>query len=134
MNIDLIFRMIEDRRRDKKISKSEFYELIGISQPGYRKMVENVDMKLSTLSKIADVLEMPINAFFEVADMEDVVRDHLDQLQKDYDFLAAEFLGYKDKYISAVEKYNKCLEEKEVLQSQKTVPVVPSVQKLKGIE
>lgn len=42
-----------------------FYKLINMSDTGYRQSVENKSMKIETLQKIAEVLNVPISVFFE---------------------------------------------------------------------
>jgi transcriptional regulator with XRE-family HTH domain len=68
----LIYNKIELLRKKKKISKTEFYEAIGMSNNGFLQMVENNSMKITTLQKIADVLGVPVSIFFEDGEQVDL--------------------------------------------------------------
>lgn len=63
----MIYNKIEEIRKEKNISKTEFYKAIGMSTTGFLQMVENNSMKITTLEKIAEVLNVPISIFFEEA-------------------------------------------------------------------
>lgn len=59
-----IKQRIEDLRLSKKIPKMDFYEQVGMTSKGFNQMFENNSIKLSTLQKIAELLEVPITYFF----------------------------------------------------------------------
>jgi transcriptional regulator with XRE-family HTH domain len=61
----LIYNAIEKIRKDRNISKTDFYKAIDMTTNGYLQMVENNSIKVTTLQKIADVLRVPMTAFFE---------------------------------------------------------------------
>jgi transcriptional regulator with XRE-family HTH domain len=69
----LIYNKIELLRKKKRISKTEFYEAIGMSTNGFLQMVENNSMKITTLQKIADVLGVPMSFFFEDGEQVDLL-------------------------------------------------------------
>ena len=55
-----IRKKIEKLLIEKRISKRDFIEKIGMSNAGYYHMYENNSMKVSVLLKIAEVLETPV--------------------------------------------------------------------------
>jgi DNA-binding Xre family transcriptional regulator len=60
-----IYKKIEAYRKQKEIPKGDFYKKIGYSSVGFKAMSINHSIKLSTLEKIAGVLEISI---FELLD------------------------------------------------------------------
>lgn len=63
-----IYDIIEALRKEKKIPKMDFYEKIDMTSKGYTLMVENNSIKVATLQKIAEVLDVPVSTFFEMDD------------------------------------------------------------------
>jgi DNA-binding Xre family transcriptional regulator len=61
----VLYDKIESIRKEKKIPKMDFYAKIDMTSKGYALMVENNSIKVATLQKIADALEVPIGVFFE---------------------------------------------------------------------
>ncbi|MBN2664560.1 MAG: helix-turn-helix transcriptional regulator [Bacteroidales bacterium] len=61
----LIINKIENLRKSKLLNQTEIAKKIGMSLNGYNKAVVNGDFKLSTLTKIANVLGVPVSYFFE---------------------------------------------------------------------
>jgi DNA-binding Xre family transcriptional regulator len=58
-------QQVEKLREERNIPKMEFYSKIGMTAKGYNQMFENDSMKLSTLEKIAAILDVPIVSFFD---------------------------------------------------------------------
>jgi len=56
---------IETLRKEKNISQEKLANLIEMSKVGYQKAIQNGDLKVSTLVKIAEVLDVPVSYFFE---------------------------------------------------------------------
>lgn len=61
MNYSRIKRIAEQ----KKISLKDLCRNIHISEPGFYKMLNKNEMKISTLEKICQVLNVPISIFFD---------------------------------------------------------------------
>jgi transcriptional regulator with XRE-family HTH domain len=63
--------------KDKRYSIREVSEKIGMSEVGFHQSIKNNTLKIETLEKIANVLEMPISYFFEPKDeeVEDFFKD-----------------------------------------------------------
>lgn len=80
--------------------KMEFYKKVGISAAGYSDMVEKQTMKVSTLEKIAEVLDIPVYMFF-LEKSQTVNEDSVEYSTN----------SWKDRYI-------KCQEEKSELQEK----------------
>lgn len=68
-------QQIDELREMRKIPKMEFYTMIGMSSKGYSQMFENGSLKISTLERIAEVLEVPIVYFFEKKSQKPTVED-----------------------------------------------------------
>ena len=116
MDITLIFNRIEKVMNEKKVPKMEFYSKIGMTNTGFAKAVSNKNIKISTLLKIAEVLETPIEYF-----LDEKVTDKIEEKVTD---------EFERKYYGLLEKYNACLEEKDALKSLRGA-VVPR-DELKG--
>lgn len=58
-------KTVDQLRAKRKISKTEFPKLIGMSNTGYNQMWENNSIKVETLHKIAQILQVPVTYFFE---------------------------------------------------------------------
>lgn len=120
----MIFKIVDSVRQERKISKMDFYKAIGVTQSGYKKMLEKNDLKVSTLVKIAEVLGVGPAVFFEV---NTPVLNLSNESNKDQ-----ELINIYRQLTRTQTELQDCKREKEELQSQKTVPVVSAVQKLKG--
>jgi DNA-binding Xre family transcriptional regulator len=59
-----IYIKIDKLRIGRKIAKMEFYTAIGMTHGGYKNMIENDTIKLSTLKRIAEVLRVPVSEIF----------------------------------------------------------------------
>jgi len=64
MNIDKIKRTI----KDKKITLKHLSYEIGVTEQGLIKMFNNHNLKVETLEKIAQALEVPVSYFFDEQD------------------------------------------------------------------
>ena len=62
------YQKIEDERRARNLTLEDFANKIGVSQAGYNQMLRSQSMKIATLEKIAEVLQMPVSSFFEPKD------------------------------------------------------------------
>lgn len=60
-----IIQKIKELARIKDIPISELAEKIGFTNSGLHRAFANNDLKLSTLEKIANVLNVPMSSFFE---------------------------------------------------------------------
>ncbi len=58
------YNKIENIRKQKKVSQRDLCKIIGITTVGYSKMIREESIKVSTLEKIAKVLEVPVIYFF----------------------------------------------------------------------
>jgi len=68
-NIDLkIKKLLES----KEISASRFCKKIGVTESGYTYMIKNESMKLKTLYKISEVLQVPVSYFFDESEVSNV--------------------------------------------------------------
>lgn len=54
--------------KEKGIKMEAIYSYIGMSNAGFYKMLRNNTMKVETLEKIAELLDIPIASFFGIAD------------------------------------------------------------------
>jgi hypothetical protein len=70
--MEFIFKKIDDLRRSRNLPKMKFYAQIGMSERGYNTAKAHASLKLQTLAKVAAVLEVPINYFFEDKTPEDL--------------------------------------------------------------
>ena len=61
MDIEKIKTLVKQRGWTIK----DFVEKIGLTQPGWNKAVNNNSLKVSTLEKIAQVLNVHVSAFFD---------------------------------------------------------------------
>ena len=59
------FNKLEHIRKLKKLSQEELAKSIGMTKNGYYLAIKNGDLKVSTLEKIAEELDVKINVFFE---------------------------------------------------------------------
>lgn len=71
MNYDFL----ESAVRKSKLPKMEFYSMIGLTAEGFRGSVKNRTMKVETLEKISEVLNIPIHSFFSENPEISVVED-----------------------------------------------------------
>lgn len=111
----LIFSNIERYRKLRNIAKMLFYEKIGMSPNGYSDMVKNNSLKIVTLEKIAEVLNVkvvdlvkelpPLPGVVKDADVNHVLNDNGEDYGTDY----------KAKYLETLEKYTQLLEENKIL-------------------
>lgn len=58
-------RTIDKLLIDKKIPKMEFYSHLGMTATGYTQMWEKDTMRVSTLKRIAEILEIPLIELLE---------------------------------------------------------------------
>src|SRR6478735_969949 len=65
MTVKEVQKNIESIREERGMSIGDFVEAIGISRQGYIHMTENATMKLETLIKSAEALDVPIMTLFE---------------------------------------------------------------------
>lgn len=70
--------LVDKLRAERKISKTAFPKLIGMSGTGYKQMWENNSMKVETLEKIAQVLGVAVAVFFESPKEDLIKEDQLD--------------------------------------------------------
>lgn len=61
--------------KQRKVSQREISKLIGITQAGLSFMFKSKDFKVSTLEKIAEVLQVPVSSFFEDTDKKIVINE-----------------------------------------------------------
>ena len=61
----MISNKIESLRKEKKIIQTHLANSLGITLRAYQIAIKNNDLKISTLEKIAQALEVPITYFFE---------------------------------------------------------------------
>lgn len=59
------YNKIDEIREQKKMPKMEFYELLGMTDSGYRRSIERHSLRVDTLERIAEVLEVPVTVFFD---------------------------------------------------------------------
>lgn len=62
------YEKIEEIRKAKNMQKMVFYRLIDMTDTGFRRSIENKSMKIETLQRIAEVLNVPISVFFEATE------------------------------------------------------------------
>lgn len=70
---------------DKKVTAKKLAEEIGISEIGLHKMLNNNDMKVSTLINIANYFKVPVSYFFNDAETQNDyvnIDDFLNGLKK----------------------------------------------------
>jgi len=72
-------KLVDRIRKSRGISKMEFYKLIGMSSTGYNQMFENNSMKIATLERIAEVLNVSATDLLA----ESVVSEPLENYSKD---------------------------------------------------
>jgi len=103
--MEFIFKKIDDLRRSRNLPKMKFYALIGMSERGYNTAKAHASLKLQTLAKIASVLEVPINYFFEDKTPEDLNKPAEDQQGKPIDATDSSFeWGLQAKLIECIDK------------------------------
>jgi DNA-binding Xre family transcriptional regulator len=66
MNQDLIFSNIEKLLEERQMPKMTFYSKIGMSDVGYNKMRKGGSLKMITLAKIAEVLQVSIISLMQM--------------------------------------------------------------------
>lgn len=61
-NIDL---EVKDFLKKRGMTKGYFLNELGMSAMGYKQMIDNKTIKVSTLEKIAEIFNLPTSYFFE---------------------------------------------------------------------
>lgn len=92
MDIQLIYNIIDNLITERKISKMDFYFKMGITGQGWLQSKKANTMKMETLFKVCEVLQIEPAYFFDKKDDQKV--------------------DYREKYYELLEKYNNCLELK----------------------
>lgn len=88
----------------KKLTKSSFAKAVGIHIDTVYNLKDET-IKLSTLLKISEVLDVPISYFLE-NDKKNDVKNNVVMEQKE----VYEVVNYKEKYLETLEKLNLCNE------------------------
>lgn len=65
-NIELIISRIKFLSKEKKISMRKLAEMIGMSSTGLHRSLANGSIKLETILKISDALDVTIDSLFDV--------------------------------------------------------------------
>lgn len=112
---------------DRKLTIPQLAEKIGMSKSFYSTL-KNDSLKVSTLTKIADVLEAPVSAFFETEERNDseLIRNKLTAAEENSSNLLKSFKELEIKYenILKINSLNEQLVEsarKEVAANEKII-------------
>lgn len=93
----------------KHMSLTELAEKIGITYVGLSKIIRENTTTLSTLQKLADVFNVPIQAFFmtqdEIIGISDFSFEKYLELKKENEDLKSEISDLKDKIIRLADKF-----------------------------
>lgn len=60
----MIYNKIEELRKARKLSKTDFYAMIEMSGTGFRQGIENESLPYKKLKKIAQILSVPLYSLF----------------------------------------------------------------------
>lgn len=104
----MITNKIENLRTIKKISQTDFAKKIGMTQTGYSQMIKNNDLKVSTLQKIAEILEKPVSYFF----------DEKEQYTSDYSGNKLIATGNGKNHVEINNSLKECEKENEYLKKE----------------
>lgn len=104
--MELILNKIKILLEEKRLTINELCEKIEITDMGFRKMFSNESLKVSTLKKISEVLEVPVTYFFGEESSESkvssvggsslceklqaentILKEQIEELKKDKEFL-----------------------------------------------
>ena len=96
-------------------SKMEFYKLIDVTPTGFRQTMEKKTMKVDTLERIAIYFDKPISYFFDEVE------------------ITSPDMVPKEKYYELLEKYNNCLEEKDILSKSEEEPAPANKKRIKSV-
>jgi len=107
MNIKLLKEI-----QSKQISQRDLASKIGMTQSGLSQALASGDLKVSTLEKIAEVLDVPVTCFFEVEITQDKENEEkIARLESEKTQLIKEYAKeVYDNYILEFEEYLKTLE------------------------
>lgn len=102
------YSKIKKLAKDKNISLKELADKINMTEGGFFQSFRNETLKVSALEKISDVLNVPINYFFD--DEKDfdnsnngLLKDKIKELQSE--------LSEKNKYIKVLEEHIELLRD-----------------------
>lgn len=94
--------LIRDLCRQKNMTLNELSEKVGITPSGLQNILSKNSTTQKRIEKIAQVLGVDVTVFLEAS--KNHTRNTISEPQENY--------GYKEKYISLLEEYNKLLKEK----------------------
>lgn len=100
----MVYKRLEELRAQRNISAGKMGEIIGISGPGYSKMIRERSCRVDYLENMAKFFNVPVTEFF---DDELIIGQNLNE--KNY---IKEILNEKERYIQRLEKDNNQLDEK----------------------
>ena len=95
------YNLIKKLAQVKGITIKNLAEMAGITEQGLHKTLKKETLQIAVLEKIASILGVPAAVFFE--ETNNIVSEHSIEYQSDW----------REKYYLLLEKYNKCLEEKD---------------------
>lgn len=73
-------KKIEQIRMERKVSQREICDYIGMTRAGYQNMINLNDMKLSTLIKIAEFYNIPVEWFVSDYSSSDQIDRDIDRI------------------------------------------------------
>ncbi len=91
---------IQELLKERKKTKKDLYEAIGLSAVGLKKVLDGADLRASNLEKIADYFELPIDYFFD-REIEIDKEGYSQEAQKEIKLLR-EILSEKERLIQVL--------------------------------
>ena len=93
------YNKIELLRKLKNISKTELAGRLGMTMPGLDKMIKAKSMKVETLELLAEIMNVPVEYFFNDDEDTSVVNEERSIYGKKNDELTEKLLASKDEII-----------------------------------
>jgi transcriptional regulator with XRE-family HTH domain len=121
------YNKIKELSTEKKINFSQLSEKIGMSRRGLYAAIENETLTIRTLEKIAEVLEVPLMAFFE---SQPGAFTSLNSYNKEVTDLN-NIIKLQEEYIAKQDKY---LQQNELLVSSQQQSITLLIEKLDGFQ
>lgn len=78
----MISHKIRQLANDNKISLKDLAKLAEISEQGLQKMLKKDDYQLSTLTRIANILNVSVESFFYSGDVKQILKTQTNQKNK----------------------------------------------------
>jgi DNA-binding Xre family transcriptional regulator len=103
--MSMIYRKLGELKAQRNVSAEKMGEIIGISGPGYTKMIRERSCRVEYLEKLAKHFNICITEFFD-----DELKITQERQEPNENYFIKELLNEKERYIQRLEKDIKLLE------------------------